>query len=89
MRRIATANLKGSVELASLLAKPHTYAIGMPDGLNKEILVIDSKAYTSYFDQNLVFHIEEDVKDLSIAFLFHANVPEWKKILIPDNVESF
>ena len=62
------------------MAKPHTFAIGMPDGLNKEVLVIDSKAYTSYFDQNHVFHIDEDVRDLKIAFLFHANVPEWKKI---------
>lgn len=61
----------------------------MPDGLNKEVLVLDSKAYTGYFDHDLIYHIDEGVKDLEIAFLFHAIVPEWREIEIPSSVESF
>ena len=89
LRWIASSKLKGTEDLAPMLAVPNTYAIGMPDKLNQEILVLNSTAYTSFFDENMAYHVKEGVADLSVAFLVHATVPRWKEIALPGTVVSF
>ena len=88
LRWIATSKLKGSCDLTELLKQPNLYAIGMPEGLDRELLVMDSKAYHSYFDEDLKYHVEE-IKDARVAFLGHANVAAWSEHKIPADVVSF
>jgi hypothetical protein len=88
LRRIATSSLKGSSSLAELLQQEHVYAIGMPHGLNRELLVLDSKAYHSYFDDDLTYRVEE-ISDANVAFLGYAVVPAWAEYRIPDDVREF
>ena len=76
LRWIMTSNLKGSFDLVELLKYPNQYAIGMSEGLDRELLVLDSKAFHSYFDENCNYHVEE-IKDARVAFLCHANVSTW------------
>ncbi len=88
LRWIATSELKGNCDLAALLEQPHLYAIGMPEGLDRELLVLDSKAFHSYFDKDLKYHVEE-IKDARVAFLGHANVASWTEHKLPTDVLSF
>jgi hypothetical protein len=88
LRRIATSDLKGSCDLATLLMQPHLYAIGMPEGLDRELLVLNSQAYHSYFDADLKYHVGE-IKDARVAFLGYANVSAWIEYRIPADVTNF
>lgn len=83
-----TQKLKGSCQLADLLKQPNLYAIGMPEGLDRELLVLDSKAYHSYFDEDLRYHVEE-IQDARVAFLGYAYVTAWTEHKIPAEVTSF
>lgn len=88
LRHIATHELVGREELATLLAEhPHLYAIGMTEGLRGEVLVLDSVAFYGSFE-NLRYELKE-IRAGKVAFLAHASVPSWRPISVPFSVSTF
>jgi hypothetical protein len=88
LRQIATQELVGRADLATLLAEhPHFYAIGMTEGLRGEVLVLDSIAYYGSFE-NLRYELQE-IRAGRVAFLAHASVPLWRRVAVPLTVSTF
>ncbi|NJK56150.1 MAG: hypothetical protein HC939_09200 [Pleurocapsa sp. SU_5_0] len=87
LRAIASNNLNNQVEFRSLTQKRHLYGLGMPLGLNAEILVLDGKAYLGQF-KSLAYEVKE-LDDFDISFLVYAYVPSWTKMEIPNTVQTF
>jgi acetolactate decarboxylase len=87
LRAIASNNLNNQVKFSSLTKKPHLYGLGMPSGLNAEILVLDGKAYYGKFS-SLAYEVQQ-LDNFDISFMVYAYVPSWKKIEIPETVQTF
>ena len=62
------------------------YALGMPVGLDAELLVIDGSVYRSrsHTDDSIV-----ETPDMEAAFLVHATVPSWTAVSLPGEVTTF
>lgn len=88
LRSIASASLKGTVPLRDLISQPHVWGLGMPDGLNAEILILDSHCYIGRFDK-LSYLLSEVPSNVTVAFLATATVASWKNLPIPESVTSF
>ena len=64
------------------------YGIGMPKGLDKELLITSGNLYEGSFDQNKYSAgIVKD--DLDIAFLAYVNVRKWKTVVLPEGITTF
>jgi acetolactate decarboxylase len=87
LRLIATNELNNQLKFSSLTKKPHLYGLGMPQGLNSELLVLDGKAYLGQFAR-LSYQVQE-LNEFVISFMLYAYVPNWIKIEIPDTVKTF
>ncbi len=87
LRSIASNNLNNRVEFRSLAKKPHLYGLGMPQGLNAEILVLDGKAYLGQFS-SFSYQVKE-LENFDISFMVYAYVPGWTKLEIPEAVQTF
>jgi acetolactate decarboxylase len=87
LRAIASNNLNNQVKFRSLTQKHHLYGLGMPPGLNAEILVLDGKAYFGQFN-SLSYEVKEP-DNFDISFMVYAYVPNWTKMEIPNTVQTF
>lgn len=87
LRLIASNNLNHKVEFSSLIDKPHLYGLGMPQGLNAELLVLNGTAYWGQFS-SLSYQVKE-LDNFDISFMVYAYVPSWTKIEIPEIVQTF
>lgn len=87
LRAIASNNLNNQVKFRSLTQKHHLYGLGMPPGLNAEILVLDGKAYLGQF-KSFSYEVKE-LDNFDISFMVYAYVPSWTKMEIPNKVQTF
>ncbi|MEY2832034.1 MAG: hypothetical protein RLZZ574_1292 [Cyanobacteriota bacterium] len=87
LRAIASNNLNNQVEFRSLTQKRHLYGLGMPPGLNAEILVLDGKACLGQF-KSLSYEVKV-LDNFDISFMVYAYVPSWTKTEIPNTVQTF
>ncbi|MEM7777518.1 MAG: acetolactate decarboxylase [Pseudomonadota bacterium] len=87
LRQIAKNELKGSVDLSEIVAKPGAYGIGMLDGLDGELLILDGRAFLGH----RTLHANSTLLngDSRVAFGAFAFVQSWTAIPIPESVESF
>jgi hypothetical protein len=85
--------LIGSNQLTQTLAlndlkKEHLYGIGMPEGLNKELLILDGQAFGASF-QELRYTVQPLPADQKVSFFVYANVAKWNEIPLPKTVRTF
>ncbi len=64
------------------------YGIGMPEGLNSELLISAGDMFEGKFENHQYFAKKLD-EDRKIAFLAYVNVKKWKAIDVPQGVVSF
>lgn len=87
LRQIAKDELKGSVDLSEIVAKPGVYGIGMLDGLDGELLILDGRAYLGQRTLNANSTLLNG--DSRVAFGAFAFVDHWAEIQIPETANSF
>jgi hypothetical protein len=88
LRLIAERRLNDEVEAAALAGKGPLWAIGMPRGLDQEILVLDDSVHLGRFNgQRYRASIGSALPP--VAFLIYARVERWRSIPIPSDVVSF
>jgi hypothetical protein len=87
LRQIATDSLRGTKPLKDILAKPNTYGLGMVQGLDVELLIINSEALLGGY-KGSTYTISRPMEGM-VAFGGFAVVPEWRAISIPADVTSF
>ncbi|MCW8930827.1 MAG: hypothetical protein OQL19_11375 [Gammaproteobacteria bacterium] len=64
------------------------YGIGMPQGLDKELLISSGDLYESFFD-NYNYSTGIVKEDRDIAFLAYVNVKKWTTVRLPENIITF
>jgi acetolactate decarboxylase len=88
LRQIAERQLNGKVARSALEGEGPLFAIGMPHGLNQEVLVLDNKVYLGRFD-GLRYYNAIDVALPPVAFLVYARVSQWRSVTIPPTIMTF
>lgn len=90
LRQIKTNELKGDgTRLSDIVARsPHTYGIGMLDGMVGEVFIKNSTALNGWFD-GMQYRLEEIAPDETVCFLAYAQVPEWRAVRVPGRVRTF
>lgn len=88
LKLIATDQLNENRAVAELAEKTHLWGIGMPRGLDHEVLVMDGVIHTSTAKDGDAPTMRTP-NDLPVAFLAYANVAKWERIPIPADVVSF
>ncbi len=88
----ASGSAAAQIEVAKLLAVPHTYALGPRAGLRGELLVWDGTVFTSdvdHGDPSGKLHVRVRVDPTATApFLVWSHVKEWKTLELPDDARS-
>lgn len=87
LRAIASNKLNHKVAFDALNNKPHLYGLGMPHGLNSELLVLDGQAYLGCFS-SLCYKVQH-LDEFDVSFMVYAYVPSWVKMEIPETVQTF
>lgn len=87
LRKISSNNLNEVKSFNFSIRDETLYGIGMPQGLDQEVLVLRGLAYTAGFD-NFQYKTAE-TKDLDMAFFVFANIPVWQEIIVPDDIRDF
>ncbi|WP_394842107.1 hypothetical protein LZC95_34145 [Pendulispora brunnea] len=87
LRRIATNELNGSVLITALEGQGPLWAIGMPHGLDREVLVLGDQVHLGQYAG--LAYSRSDGPLPPVAFLVYARVPRWCSVDIPANVVSF
>ncbi len=87
LRKIANNSLNEAMSFKFSNRDKTLYGIGMPQGLDQEILVLRGTAYTSSFN-NFQYETSK-ITDLDMAFFVFANVPRWQEITVPENIRDF
>jgi hypothetical protein len=64
------------------------YGIGMPKGLDKELLVTSGNLYESFFDEHK-YSAGIVTEDRDIAFMAYVNVSQWKTVILPKDIVTF
>jgi acetolactate decarboxylase len=84
---IARDRLDGRVPLSTLKGSAPLWAIGMPNGLDRELLVEGGRIASGGFeDHRYVLHHPRDTDG---AFLVHARVEYWREVPLPADIRSF
>lgn len=84
---IAQNRLNGRTPISTLKPSCNLWALGMPHGLSRELLVEDGKIMSGgYSDHQYVL---DHPHDADAAFLIHACVREWTEVVIPASVQTF
>lgn len=63
------------------------YGIGMPEGLNQEVIVLGGKTYIGKFS-NLKYKAHK-TNNLNLVFFASAHIPKWQKVIIPKDIKTF
>ncbi|WP_394831465.1 hypothetical protein LVJ94_33625 [Pendulispora rubella] len=87
LRRIATNELNGSVSVGALEGQGPLWGIGMPHGLDREILVLGDRVHLGQYAG--LSYSRSDGPLPPVAFLVYARVARWCSVDIPSNVVSF
>lgn len=85
---INNGKLAAAIDLRSLAATPHLYAIGPIEQLRGEVTVIDSRPALSRVGANGAVEVTASF-DTGAPFLVWAEVPAWRTIAIPPEVRTF
>ncbi len=64
------------------------YGIGMPKGLDKELLITSGDLYESFFDDHS-YSAGMVTEDRDIAFLAYVNVKKWTTMKLPEDITTF
>jgi hypothetical protein len=87
LRDIGRNALNGRVAANELQGSGPLWGIGMPSGLDAEVLVLDSNAHIGRFD-GLTYR--SSVEQLpAVAFFVYARVSAWCAVAVPDSVQTF
>jgi len=70
------------------LGNEHLYGIGMPEGLNKELLILDGQAFGASF-QDLQYTVQPLPEDQRLSFFVYAHVAKWDAIPLDKSVRTF
>src|SRR5688572_6651140 len=74
-------DLSGKVTLASVLARPHTYAVGALSDLRGEVTIIDGAVWLAYPGPQGKLRVEQSLtSDERATLLVSASVPSWKRV---------
>jgi len=87
LRLIAKNGLTEIKPLEAYQLDENFYGIGMPEGLDQEVIVLGGKVYTAEF-KDFNYHTAT-VSDLNLVFFASAHVPEWQDIKIPSEIKTF
>ena len=81
-------DLSGQIDVESLVAKPHVYALGAMEGLKGELLVWDGRPIIAQVkDSSLLLSPKAEGK---AALAVYASVPHWSEVIpIPYNVRTY
>jgi hypothetical protein len=88
LRDIATGQLDGRVPLSALPGTGPLWALGMPNGLNRELLVEAGRISSSSFADRQRLEVRHHVS-IEAAFLVYARVPSWCSVALPPEVVDF
>ena len=90
LRLVKTNELKGNgTRIADVVAQnPHTYGIGVLDGIIGELFIKDSVARVGWFD-GMTYRLDEVQPDQTTCFMVSAAVPQWIPVRVPDDVLTF
>jgi hypothetical protein len=80
--------LAAAIDLESLSATPHLYAIGPIAELRGEVTIIDSRPSLSRVGRDGTVQVDQKF-DGGAPFLVWAEVPAWHRAPIPPDVRSF
>lgn len=87
LRLIRDNKLTQSFPYSSIRAND-LYGIGMPKGLDSELMITSGDLYEGKFDDR-VYSTGRVKKDRDIAFLAYANVKSWQTVPVPDGITTF
>ncbi len=79
--------LMGIIDLDTISNKSHLYALGPVEYLSGEILVYDGRAYKSSVVNDSTMIVEETYS-LKAPFLAYANISQWKKQTLPNDLQT-
>jgi len=91
LRLIKTNELKDNdnKRIMDVVAQsPHTYGIGVLDGIVGELFIKDSVARVGWFD-GIHYRLDEVQPEQTTCFMVSAVVPQWIPVRVPDDVRSF
>lgn len=87
MKRIMQqGNLEATVLLDTLLSTDHLYALGAAAGLKGEIMIIDSKAYHTFVDNDKI--ITSNEKNIKASMLVYATVQQWSGSMSGNDIKN-
>lgn len=87
LANIAQNQLDGRVAVSTLQNEGNLWAIGMPSGLDRELLVEGGKITRGGFVDH--HYVLDHPHDVEVAFLVHARVSAWVELPIPETVTTF
>lgn len=85
---INNGKLGATIDLRTLAATPHLYAIGPIEQLRGEVTVIDSRPALSRVGANGAVEVTANF-ETGAPFLVWAEVPAWRTVPIPPEVRTF
>jgi len=80
--------LAAALDLRTLAATPHLYAIGPIEELRGEVTIIDSRPSLSRVAPDGAVRVTESF-ETGAPFLVWAEVPAWRPVPVPPEVRSF
>ncbi|MCH9812711.1 MAG: acetolactate decarboxylase [Epsilonproteobacteria bacterium] len=88
LRLIKSNALNQSMRYSQIKADD-VYGIGMPKGLNSELLISAGDLYEGKFEKHHYHAKKLGDEDREIAFLAYTNVKKWRSVKMPENVVNF
>lgn len=65
----------------------HLYGIGMPEGLDQEVIVIAGKAYSGYYVDST--YVAREIASSDLVFFVSSHIPDWMTLSLPEDVKTF
>ncbi|MBC8310726.1 MAG: acetolactate decarboxylase [Candidatus Marinimicrobia bacterium] len=79
---------EGTISLPSVISQPHTYGLGSMEGLDGEVLILDSKILVNKVEKGGIPSYQTEVSNDDLALLLvTAQVEKWQTVII-DQAES-
>jgi putative intracellular protease/amidase len=92
LKQLATSQLNGKVPLKSLLQNKPLYGLGMPTGLDAELLVLANKPHVGGF-RNMAYQYpisnSASADNPNISFMVYSYVDKWQSFILPDDVQTY
>jgi len=88
LRLIKKNELNQTMAYSQIKSK-NLFGIGMPKGLNSELLITEGSLYEGKFDKHVYSAKKLENEDKDIAFLAYVNVEKWTSVKLPETITSF